>query len=71
MVLGKTFSHLDLLNDELENEKIVSDPNSTFKLNSFNNTLELILLMFLKELINIDIQKFFMIVTMNLMKILE
>jgi hypothetical protein len=41
LVLGKTFNQLDLLNDELIDEKIVSNPDSTFKLNSFNNLLEL------------------------------
>mgnify|MGYP001268736207 CR=1 FL=1 len=41
MTLAKTFSHLDLLNEELIDEKIVSDPNSTFKSNSFNNFLKL------------------------------
>ena len=41
MTLAKTFSHLDLISDELGNEKIVSDPNSTFKSNSFNNFFKL------------------------------
>lgn len=39
LTLGKTFNQLDLLIDELENDKIESD--STFKRNSFNSLLEL------------------------------
>lgn len=39
LTLGKTFNQLDLLIDELENDKIESD--STFKKNSFNSLSEL------------------------------